>query len=110
MAAAAAVLFCRSRSRAASFVTVSCSLACRALISWTASQVTPATGLPGERLCQLDLERVHRRDVMHDDADLAPVHGNRGLPLRVCEGAGEAGKIARPLFEANGQGVRTLLR
>src|SRR2546426_702198 len=51
MAAAAAVLFCRSRSRAAPFVTVSCSLACRALISWTASQVTPATGLPPASVC-----------------------------------------------------------
>ena len=55
---------------------------------------------PGERLCQLDLERVHRRDVMHDHADLAPVLRNTGLTLRVREGAGEAGKIARALFEA----------
>src|SRR5437016_9264218 len=40
-----------SRSSAAPFVTASCSLACRALISCTASHVTPATGLPPASVC-----------------------------------------------------------
>ena len=42
---------------------------------------------PREGLRQLDLDRVHGRDVMDDDADLAPVMRNPGLPLRVGEGA-----------------------
>src|SRR6266566_9512701 len=65
---------------------------------------------PGERLCQLDLERVHRRDVMHDHADLAPVLRNTGLTLRVRQGTGEGGKGARPVLEANGKGFSPYLR
>ena len=43
----------------------------------------------GQCLCQLNLDRVDARDVMHDDADLTAVLGNAGLPLRVGEGARE---------------------
>ena len=60
----------------------------------------------GENLRQLDLDRVHARDVVHGDADLASVLGHAGLPLFVREAAGERRQRARPLLEAIGQGVR----
>src|SRR4030095_12912372 len=62
----------------------------------------------GKQLCQLDFERVHAGDMMHDDADLAPVLGEMGLPLGVGEGAREGGKRAGSLLEAIGKGVGTL--
>jgi len=43
----------------------------------------------GERLRQLDLERVDAGDVMHDHADLAAVLRQTGVPLRVRKGVRE---------------------
>jgi hypothetical protein len=40
-------------------------------------------GARGELECQVDLDRVHRPDVMHDDADLAAVVRKALLPLLV---------------------------
>ena len=109
MAAAAAALLRRSSSSAASFVTASFSLACAAFIAWTSSQVTPVDRLAaGQHLRQLDLQRIHARDVMHDHADLAPVLRERGLPLGVGERARDGGERAGALLETIGEGVRAL--
>jgi hypothetical protein len=63
-----------------------------------------------ERLCQMDLHRVHAGDVMHDDADLAPILRDAYLPLGFREGAGGGDKSAGPLFETIGEGVGALPR
>ena len=60
----------------------------------------------GKRLRQLDLQRVHRGDVMHDNSNLAAVAGDACLPLGVRERGCEINKRARSLFEAFGQRLR----
>jgi hypothetical protein len=62
----------------------------------------------GKRLGQLDFNRIHARDVMHDDADLAPILRDTSLPLRIAESACEGGKRVGPLFEASGKGLGSL--
>ena len=62
----------------------------------------------GQRLCELDLDRVHACDVMHDNPDLAPILEERGLPLLVGEGVGRRGQCASP-FETVGKCVSTLI-
>ena len=52
--------------------------------------------------------RVHAGDVMHDDADLAPVLREACLPLGFREGAGGGDQCTGPLFETIGEGVRAL--
>ena len=59
----------------------------------------------GERLRQLDLERVDARDVMYDDADLAAIPENASVPLRVGEGIGERRQCGGSLFETIGKRV-----
>ena len=67
-------------------------------------------GVPlGQRLGELDLERVHGGDVVHHHADLAPVLRDTGLPLGIGEGLRECGERAGTLLEANGEGVRAVL-
>ena len=64
----------------------------------------------GKRLRQLNLQRVHGGDVMHDHADLPPVPGDARLPLRIGESAGEGVQRAHPLLEAFGERIRTPAR
>ena len=106
MAAAAAALLRRSRSSAASFVTRVVLLGVPGvhLVDVVHGHARHRLAA-GQRLRQLDLQRVDAGDVMHDDADLAPVPGDAGLPLRVGEGAREGGQRAGPLLEAIGKGV-----
>ena len=59
----------------------------------------------GQRLGQLNLQRVHAGNVMDDDTDLAAVLGNTGLPLGVGEGGGQGGQRLGSLFEAIGKGT-----
>jgi hypothetical protein len=62
----------------------------------------------GERLGQLDLERVNAGDVMDDHADLTPIPGNGCLPLALRESVRKRRQCASSLFEAIRQGVRPL--
>ena len=62
----------RSRLSTASFVAVSFSFAWPAFILWTSSHVTPSTGLPSASICANWISSGYARNVMHDDADLAP--------------------------------------
>jgi hypothetical protein len=54
-------------------------------------------------LSQLDLQRVHGRDMMDHDADLSPIPGDPAAPLRVREGGRERGEGLSTLFEASGK-------
>jgi hypothetical protein len=62
----------------------------------------------GNRLRQLDLERIHACDVMHGDADLASVFRHTCLPLGVRKGARESGQGGGPLLESIGKGISML--
>jgi hypothetical protein len=57
-------------------------------------------------LCQLDFQRIHRRDVMYDDADLSAVPGDSRLPLELGQTAGEVSQGLGARLEALGEGVR----
>ena len=59
----------------------------------------------GDRLRQLNFDRVNAGDVMHDDADRAAVMRRPGSPLVVREAGGEGDEGTSALFEAIGQGV-----
>ena len=111
MAAAAAALLRRSRSSAASFVTASFSLACRGI---HLVDVIPRHArhrlAGGKRLRQLDLHRIHAGDVMHDDADLAAVLGERVCHSASVRALANAAERAGALFEAIGKGVGALAR
>ena len=61
----------------------------------------------GDRLRDVDLDRVDEGDVMDDDAHRAPVGHAAGFPLRVGQGGGEGGERPRALFETVGQSVGT---
>ena len=51
---------------------------------WTTSQVTPVIGLPAASSCANWISSGYiDGDMMNDDADLAPVAGDAGLPLGV---------------------------
>ena len=60
----------------------------------------------GKRLRQLDLERVHGRDVVNDHADRAAVSRDARLPLACGERARHRFEGAGPLLEAFGKRVR----
>ena len=64
----------------------------------------------GKRLRQLNLQRVHGGDVMHDHSDLPPVPGDARLPFLIGEGAREDTKCARTLLEAFGERICTTAR
>jgi hypothetical protein len=64
-------------------------------------------GLPTrEKLCQLDFQRIHRRDVMYDDADLSAVPGDSRLPLELGQTAGEVSQGLGARLKALREGVR----
>lgn len=57
---------------------------------------------------ELNLERVHAGDMMHDDAHRAPVVWNASLPFRVGERGREGSEGLNSLFETIGQRVGEL--
>ena len=56
-----------------------------------------------EGLRELDLQRVHRRHVVHDDADRAAVSRNARRPLRRRERLRQSGQRASTVFETIGK-------
>ncbi len=62
----------------------------------------------GQRLRQLNLQRIHGSDVMDHHADLAPIARDAGLPLGVGEAAREGSQCEGSLFQAIGQCVCSL--
>src|SRR6185436_13531885 len=56
-------------------------------------------------LGDLDLDRIHEADVVHDDADLPAIVRNRNLPLLFAERAGEFSQRAGALLEAVGERI-----
>ena len=109
MAAAAAALLRRSRAKRRLF---GHAVELLGVAGIQLVDVVPGQALDwltaGQHLRQLDLQRVHGRDVMDHDADLAPVLGHTSVPLRLSESACQGGKGARSLFEAFGKGLGTL--
>jgi len=63
----------------------------------------------GKRLGQLDLQRVDGSDVMHDDADFAPVLGDTGLPVLVREWLAKAASAWAPCSRRSARAFVRLL-
>jgi len=63
----------------------------------------------GQRLRQLDLERVYARHVMHDDADEAAVLRHRSLPFLRAERLDKGSESICSLLNASGEGLCTLI-
>ena len=62
----------------------------------------------GDRLRDLNLQRVHAGDVVHDDADLASVPGHACLPLGIGEATGKRCERGGALLKAFGEGVGSI--
>jgi len=62
-----------------------------------------------DRLRQLDLDRIDARDMVHDDADSAPVVWDWRIPLGFGEIVRQGSKGASALFETIGKRVSTMV-
>ena len=62
-----------------------------------------------DRLCQLDLDRIDRGDVVNDDADLAAIVRDWRLPLRGCKRACEVRERRGAILEAIGKCIGSFL-
>ncbi len=61
----------------------------------------------GDAQRELDLQGIHRRDVMDHHADRPPVAGQVHPPLRIAETGGQVGQIIGSLLEAVGEDIGT---